>query len=79
MKTSALSTLRLLTCGSVDDGKSTRIGRLLYEQRLIHDDQLAALERDCAFQGVQDSSRRHGMGLLLRRLNVPAPGRFTIQ
>jgi bifunctional enzyme CysN/CysC len=39
-------TLRLLTCGSVDDGKSTLIGRLLYEQELIFDDQLAALERD---------------------------------
>jgi bifunctional enzyme CysN/CysC len=47
----ALPTLRLLTCGSVDDGKSTLIGRLLYEQSLILDDQLAALERD---------SRRHG-------------------
>ena len=43
---SALPTLRLLTCGSVDDGKSTLIGRLLYEQKLIFDDQLAALERD---------------------------------
>jgi bifunctional enzyme CysN/CysC len=46
-----LPTLRLLTCGSVDDGKSTLIGRLLYEQSLILDDQLAALERD---------SRKHG-------------------
>ena len=45
------SPLRLLTCGSVDDGKSTLIGRLLYEQNLIFDDQLSALERD---------SRRHG-------------------
>ena len=43
---SALPTLRLLTCGSVDDGKSTLIGRLLYEQKLIFDDQLSALERD---------------------------------
>jgi bifunctional enzyme CysN/CysC len=34
----ALPTLRLLTCGSVDDGKSTLIGRLLYEQKLIIDD-----------------------------------------
>jgi bifunctional enzyme CysN/CysC len=42
----ALPTLRLLTCGSVDDGKSTLIGRLLYEEKLILDDQLAALERD---------------------------------
>jgi bifunctional enzyme CysN/CysC len=43
--------LRFLTCGSVDDGKSTLIGRLLYEQNLIFDDHLAALERD---------SKRHG-------------------
>ncbi len=47
----ALPTLRFLTCGSVDDGKSTLIGRLLYEQQLIHEDQLAALERD---------SKKHG-------------------
>jgi len=46
MKTPGLPTLRLLTCGSVDDGKSTLIGRLLYEQSLILDDQLAALKRD---------------------------------
>ena len=38
--------LRFITCGSVDDGKSTLIGRLLYEARLILDDQLAALELD---------------------------------
>jgi bifunctional enzyme CysN/CysC len=38
--------LRFLTCGSVDDGKSTLIGRLLYECALILDDQLAALERE---------------------------------
>ena len=42
----ALPTLRLLTCGSVDDGKSTLIGRLLYEEKLIFDDQLSALERE---------------------------------
>jgi bifunctional enzyme CysN/CysC len=45
------SMLRFITCGSVDDGKSTLIGRLLYETRQIFDDQLAALEAD---------SRRHG-------------------
>src|SRR5580692_10117232 len=38
--------LRFLTCGSVDDGKSTLIGRLLYDCSLVLDDQLAALERD---------------------------------
>ena len=43
--------LRLLTCGSVDDGKSTLIGRLLYDSQLIADDTLAAITRD---------SRKHG-------------------
>jgi bifunctional enzyme CysN/CysC len=38
--------LRFLTCGSVDDGKSTLIGRLLYDTKLIFEDQLATLERD---------------------------------
>jgi bifunctional enzyme CysN/CysC len=47
----ALPTLRFLTCGSVDDGKSTLIGRLLYEQKLIFDDHLSALEKD---------SKKHG-------------------
>ena len=42
----AKPTLRVLTCGSVDDGKSTLIGRLLYERALILDDQMAALQRD---------------------------------
>src|SRR6186713_3576919 len=43
--------LRFLTCGSVDDGKSTLIGRLVYDTKLIMEDQLIALERD---------SRKHG-------------------
>jgi bifunctional enzyme CysN/CysC len=38
--------LRFITCGSVDDGKSSLIGRLLYEQQLILDDHFAAIERD---------------------------------
>ncbi|MGE0623093.1 MAG: sulfate adenylyltransferase subunit CysN [Pseudomonadales bacterium] len=45
--------LRFLTCGSVDDGKSTLIGRLLYDSRLIFEDQLAALEADSRRQGTQ--------------------------
>jgi bifunctional enzyme CysN/CysC len=45
------SLMRFLTCGSVDDGKSTLIGRLLYDTKLIFEDQLAALEKD---------SRKHG-------------------
>ena len=45
-------TLRLLTCGSVDDGKSTLIGRLLHDAQLILDDQLATLARDSARHGT---------------------------
>ena len=45
--------LRVLTCGSVDDGKSTLIGRLLYDARAIFDDQLATLEADSARVGTQ--------------------------
>jgi bifunctional enzyme CysN/CysC len=45
--------LRFMTCGSVDDGKSTLIGRLLYESRLIFEDQLAALEADSRKVGTQ--------------------------
>ena len=40
------SLLRFLTCGSVDDGKSSLIGRLLHDSKLIYDDQLAAIKRD---------------------------------
>jgi bifunctional enzyme CysN/CysC len=45
--------LRFITCGSVDDGKSTLIGRLLFETRQIFDDQLAALEADSKRHGTQ--------------------------
>ena len=45
--------LRFITCGSVDDGKSTLIGRLLYESRQVLDDQLAALEADSKKWGTQ--------------------------
>ena len=51
-----LPTLRLLTCGSVDDGKSTLIGRLLYEKKLIFDDQLIAVERDSKKFGTTDDA-----------------------
>jgi bifunctional enzyme CysN/CysC len=44
--------LRFLTCGSVDDGKSTLIGMLLYETKMIYEDQLAAIERDSATHGT---------------------------
>jgi bifunctional enzyme CysN/CysC len=47
------SLLRFITCGSVDDGKSTLIGRLLYESKLVFEDHLAALERDSKAVGTQ--------------------------
>jgi bifunctional enzyme CysN/CysC len=45
--------LRFITCGSVDDGKSTLIGRLLYEANMLFEDQLAALEADSKKVGTQ--------------------------
>ncbi|HAU21755.1 MAG TPA: sulfate adenylyltransferase subunit CysN, partial [Erythrobacter sp.] len=45
--------LRFITCGSVDDGKSTLIGRLLYDSKMIFEDQLAALESDSKRVGTQ--------------------------
>ncbi|HEU4499322.1 MAG TPA: sulfate adenylyltransferase subunit CysN [Sphingomicrobium sp.] len=48
--------LRFITCGSVDDGKSTLIGRLLFETRQIFDDQMAALEADSKRVGTQGSA-----------------------
>jgi bifunctional enzyme CysN/CysC len=47
------SLLRFITCGSVDDGKSTLIGRLLYDSKMIFEDQLAALESDSRGVGTQ--------------------------
>ena len=44
--------LRFLTCGSVDDGKSTLIGRLLYDSKMIFEDQLAAIENDSTKHGT---------------------------
>ncbi len=48
------SLLRFITCGSVDDGKSTLIGRLLHDSKLLLDDQLAALESDSRRFGTQN-------------------------
>ncbi|WP_106402827.1 sulfate adenylyltransferase subunit CysN [Actinocorallia populi] len=47
------SMLRFITCGSVDDGKSTLIGRMLYESKMLFDDQLKALEKDSRKVGTQ--------------------------
>ncbi len=44
--------MRFITCGSVDDGKSTLIGRLLYDSKMIYEDQLAAIQKDSAKHGT---------------------------
>ena len=49
----ALDTLRFITCGSVDDGKSTLIGRMLFEAQLIFEDQVASLKNDSKKMGTQ--------------------------
>ncbi|MCS5572558.1 MAG: sulfate adenylyltransferase subunit CysN, partial [Pseudomonadales bacterium] len=51
---SKLDLLRFITCGSVDDGKSTLIGRMLYEAQLIFEDQVAALRNESRYLGTQD-------------------------
>ncbi len=47
------SLLRFITCGSVDDGKSTLIGRLLFDAKMLFEDQLAAIEADSKKWGTQ--------------------------
>ena len=68
--------LRLLTCGSVDDGKSTLIGRLLYEQRLIFDDQLAALAEESRKYGTNGAEIDYA--LLLDGLEVEREQGITV-
>ncbi|MGV0034914.1 MAG: sulfate adenylyltransferase subunit 1, partial [Candidatus Azotimanducaceae bacterium WSBS_2022_MAG_OTU7] len=51
---SKLDLLRFITCGSVDDGKSTLIGRMLYEAQLIFEDQVATLRKESVRHGTQD-------------------------
>ncbi|MDB5870627.1 MAG: adenylyltransferase, partial [Ramlibacter sp.] len=50
------SLLRFITCGSVDDGKSTLIGRLLYDSKLLFEDTIAAMEADSRKWGTQGES-----------------------
>ena len=68
--------LRFITCGSVDDGKSTLIGRLLYEANLLFEDQLAALEADSKKVGTQDG--RLDFALLLDGLTAEREQAITI-
>ena len=69
-------TLRFITCGSVDDGKSTLIGRLLYESKNIFDDQLKALETDSKQYGTQ--SERIDFALLVDGLQAEREQGITI-
>jgi bifunctional enzyme CysN/CysC len=68
--------LRFITCGSVDDGKSTLIGRLLHDTNAIFDDQLAALVRDSERQGTVD--KEIDFSLLLDGLEAEREQRITI-
>jgi len=52
-KQANLDTLRFITCGSVDDGKSTLIGRMLFEAQMIFEDQVASLQSDSKKMGTQ--------------------------
>ena len=67
------SLLRLLTCGSVDDGKSTLLGRLLYDSKMVLDDQLAALEADSRRSGTQ--GEKLDFALLVDGLSAEREGR----
>jgi bifunctional enzyme CysN/CysC len=68
--------LRFITCGSVDDGKSTLIGRLLYEANVLFDDQVAALEADSRRFGTQDGDL--DFALLLDGLSAEREQGITI-
>jgi bifunctional enzyme CysN/CysC len=71
-----MDTLRFITCGSVDDGKSTLIGRLLYETKLIFDDQLEALQADSKKFGTQ--GERLDFALLVDGLQAEREQGITI-
>ena len=68
--------LRFITCGSVDDGKSTLIGRLLYQSKLLYEDQLAALEADSKKFGTQGDDL--DLALLLDGLTAEREQGITI-
>src|SRR4051794_4375897 len=86
------SFLRFITCGSVDDGKSTLIGRLLYESKLVFEDHLAALEVDSRKVGTQggnldfallldglEAEREQGITIdVAYRFFSPQPRKFVV-
>jgi bifunctional enzyme CysN/CysC len=69
--------LRFITCGSVDDGKSTLIGRLLYDSKLLFEDQIATLERDSKKHGTTGESTMD-FALLLDGLEAEREQGITI-
>lgn len=72
------SLLRILTCGSVDDGKSTLIGRLLYDTQLVPDDQLNELERDTKKHGSTGGDNHLDFALLVDGLEAEREQGITI-
>ena len=70
------SLLRFLTCGSVDDGKSTLIGRLLYDAKLLLEDQVASLETESKLHGTQGGEL--DMALLVDGLQAEREQGITI-
>lgn len=68
--------LRFITCGSVDDGKSTLIGRLLHDSKMIFEDQLSALEKDSKKMGTQGGEL--DLALLVDGLQSEREQRITI-
>ena len=70
------SLLRFITCGSVDDGKSTLIGRLLYESKAIYEDQLEAVEK--ASKKVGSAGDRVDLALLTDGLKAEREQGITI-
>src|SRR3974390_661898 len=68
--------LRFATCGSVDDGKSSLIGRLLYDTRQIHDDQLSSLQRDSRKYGT--AGEEIDLALLMDGLEAEREQSITI-
>jgi bifunctional enzyme CysN/CysC len=69
-------TLRFITCGSVDDGKSTLIGRLLWESKQVFEDQLSALEKDSTRYGTQGDTM--DLALLVDGLQAEREQSITI-
>lgn len=68
--------LRLITCGSVDDGKSTLIGRLLYDSHTVYEDQIAAVASDSARWGT--TGQAPDLALLVDGLQAEREQRITI-